>query len=74
MEAYTFADAQEAMSCSLVYELYENVDGADLACCAFGRGICSAMWRDVSQVYTHKSFMYAPELPMTSECMSIGCC
>ncbi len=62
---YTFADAQEAVSCSLLHEVFETVDGTDLACCAFGRGICFAMCfgRDVSQLY--------PSL--TCMCMYLSC-
>lgn len=48
IQEYRFADIQ-AVSCSLLCQLYENIDGEDLACGAFGMGICCAMclWRDV---------------------------
>jgi len=55
---YTFADAQEAVSCSLLHEVFETVDGTDLACCAFGRGICFATPRSHSCIYPSLTCMY----------------
>ncbi len=68
--------AQAAVSCSLLYEVFQNVDAANLACCAYSMGICFAMCfgTNGSQLYNSKSYIFMPELPITGECMSIGCC